>query len=255
MQLTKRLIVSNHSNHDLEWLLDLDDYGFTSDNIYIYERSPSNIPKVKHLGKVIESPNVGSNIYDIGKHIVENYDDLADINIFVKGNITWRTYTNRERLLYALTANWFVPIDNDPIGSGGENCYEPWGEKFYVNDSSLITPISEKDDDKFSNLYDEVIERPFKSYSRFKNKKEFLEDLFEIGRIPNYLSFCPGANFTVPKHNILKYSKNFYKKMMYYTDYFKDPIESHYYERVYNLIWQGCLKENTSFQVPEDYNG
>ena len=168
MQLTKRLIVSNHSNHDLEWLLDLDDYGFTSDNIYIYERSPSNIPKVKHLGKVIESPNVGSNIYDIGRYIGENYDDLADINVFVKGNITFRTYTNRERFLYALTANWFVPIDNDPIGSGGKNFYEPWGEKFYVNDSSLIAPIPEKDDDKYSSYYDEIVERPFKSYSRFK---------------------------------------------------------------------------------------
>jgi hypothetical protein len=255
MKLTKRLIVSNHSNNNLEFLLDLNDYGFTSDNIYIYERSPSNIPNVKHLGKVIESPNVGSNIYDIGKYIVENYDDLADINIFLKGNITWRTYTNRERFLYALTSNWFVPIDNDPVGTGNQNFYEPWGEKFYVNDSSLIVQILKNDDDKFSTLYDEVIRRPLKCYNRFKNKKEFLEDLFEIGRIPDYLSFCPGANFTVPKHNILKYSKNFYKKMMYYTDYFKDPIESHYYERVFNLIWQGCLKENKSFQVPEDYNG
>ena len=252
-QLTKRLIVSNHSYHNLEWLLDLDDYGFTSDNIYIYERSPSEY-NVKHLGKVIESPNVGSNIYDIGRYIVENYDDLADINIFAKGNITWRTYTNRERLLYALTANWFVPIDNDPIGSGVENYYEPWGEKFYINDFSHTEKITKNQDIRESSFYDDRIVRPEKCYSRFKNIEEFLNDIFIIKKMPDYLSFCPGANFTVPKQNILKYGKNFYKKMMYYTDYFKDPIEAHWFERILPMAWIGCLKENTNFIVPGDYN-
>lgn len=130
MNISRRVVVTNHSNNDLEWLKDLEDYGITSENIYIYDRSGSGIKQYKHLGKVFESPNVGSNIYDYGRYIVENYDDLADINILIKGNITWRTYTNRERFIYALTANWFVPIDNDPIGTGEKNFFEPWGEGF-----------------------------------------------------------------------------------------------------------------------------
>ena len=234
MTLSRRLIVTNHSDHDLEWLSDLDDYGFTPDNIYIYERSGSGIEQYQHLGKVFESPNVGSNIYDYGRYIVENYDDLADINILIKGNITWRTYTNRERFIYALTANWFVPIDNDPIGSGVPNYFEPWGEGFYVNDSSHL----EKTDRFMSDHKD------LKVYPRIKNIKDFLEDLFIIKTIPEYLSFCPGANFVVPKQNILKYSKNFYQKMMDYTDYAPNPMESHFFERVLPLAWQGCLLEN-----------
>ena len=71
-----------------EWLKDLEDHGITSDHIYIYDRSGNGIDQYKHLGKVFESPNVGSNIYDYGRYIVENYDDLADINILIKGNIT-----------------------------------------------------------------------------------------------------------------------------------------------------------------------
>lgn len=253
--LKKRLIVTNHSNNDLEWLKDLDEYGFTPDNILIYERSGTGIDQYKHLGKVVESPNVGSNIYDYGRYIVENYEDLADINILIKGNITQRTYTNRERFLYALTANWFVPIDNDPIGSGIPNFYESWGEKFYINDFSYTEKIIVGQDIKESSYYNEVVRRPEKCYSRFKNIEEFLKDIFVINKIPDYLSFCPGANFVVPKNNITKYSINFYKKMMYYTDYYKNPIESHFYERVLPMAWIGSLKENLEFIVPGDYNG
>ena len=237
MSLSKRLVVTNHSNHDLEWLSDLNDYGFTPENIYIYERSGNGIQKYEHLGEVFESPNVGSNIYDYGRYIVENYDDLADINILIKGNITWRTYTNRERFIYSLTANWFVPIDNDPIGSGISNYYEPWGEGFYVNDTSHLEKI-----ERFMNE-----NKNLKVYPRIKNIKDFLEDLFVIKRIPEYLSFCPGANFVVPKQNILKYSKKFYQKMMDYTDYDINPMESHFFERVLPLAWQGCLLENYNY--------
>lgn len=242
MSLSRRLIVSNHSNHDLEWLTDLDDYGFSKDNIYIYEKSGCGVDKYKHLGKVFESPNVGSNIYDYGRYIVENYSELADINILIKGNITWRTYTNRERFIYALTANWFVPIDNNPIGSGIRNYYEPWGEGFYVNDCSHL----EKTDRFLKN------NENMKVYPKIKNIKDFLEDLFIIKKIPEYISFCPGANYVVPKQNILKYSKNFYRKMMDYTDYDPNPMESHFFERIFLLAWQGCLLENFNYNYFND---
>lgn len=252
--ISRRLIITNHSNCNLEWVTDLDEYGFTSENIWIYERSGNGLQQYQHLGKVFESPNVGSNIYDYGRYIVENYNNLADINIFIKGNVTSRTYTDRERFLYALTANWFVPIDNDPIGTGISNYYESWGEKFYINDFSHTEKIIKNQDNRESSFYDDRIVRPEKCYSKFKNIEEFLNDIFIIKKIPDYLSFCPGANFAVPKNNILKYSINFYKKMMYYTDYYKNPIEAHWFERILPMAWIGCLKENTNFTVPGDYN-
>lgn len=252
---SRRLIITNHADYNLEWVTDLREYGFTSENIWIYERSGNGLQKYQHLGKVLESPNVGSNIYDYGRYIVENYNDLPDINVFIKGNINSRTYTNKERLLYALAANWFVPIDNDPIGTGISNYYEPWGEKFYINDFSHTEKIIKNQHHRESFFYDDRVVRPEKCYSRFKNIEEFLMDIFMIEKIPCYLSFCPGANFAVPKNNIIKYSVNFYKKMMYYTDYYKNPIEAHWFERVLPMAWTGCLKENTNFIIPGDYNG
>ena len=236
--MSKRLVVTNHSNHDLMWLKDLEDYGFTKENIFIYERSPTIPQEVYDLGKVFPSPNVGSNIYDYGRYITENYDNLADINILIKGNITWRTYTTRERFLYALKANWFVPIGLDVVGNGDNNFYEPWGEGFYVNDDYHLEKVERHLGDN----------KDLKVYPKIKNFKDFLEDLFIIKRIPEYIAFCPGANFTVPKQNILKYSIDFYKKMMLYTDYAPNPPEAHYFERVLPLAWQGCLLENYNGQ-------
>ena len=90
-----------------------------------------------------------------------------------------------------------------------------------------------------------------KIYPRISSLREFIKDLFEVGDndIPKFLSFAPGANYAVPKNCILKYSKNFYKKIMDYTDYSNNPIEAHWFERVLQLAWQGCLKENFSYIV------
>ena len=245
MNNTKRLIVTNHANNSIQWVAELSQYGLTSDNTYIYERSIGDLTHIEHLGKVIRSPNVGSNIYDYGRYIVENYDDLADINIFLKGNITWRTYTTPERLHYALSANWFVPIDTDPIGNGLPNYYEIMGSGLYVNDESFIESL-----DSIS-----MNDHNSKIYPRIKGIREFIADLFIIKRFPQYLSYCPGVNMVVPKANILKYSKNFYKKMMFYTDYNNNPLEAHYFERILLMAWQGCLLENHSYQVHKNYTG
>jgi len=38
MNLSKRLVVTNHSNNDIEWLSGLKSYGFNSINTYIYTK-------------------------------------------------------------------------------------------------------------------------------------------------------------------------------------------------------------------------
>ena len=62
------------------------DHGFSPENTVIYDRS--DIEKDwSHLGESIRSPNVGENIYDMMRFIVENYDNLPDVAVFIKGNL------------------------------------------------------------------------------------------------------------------------------------------------------------------------
>jgi hypothetical protein len=83
----KKLIVSNY-NSDLEWLKTTYDHGFSSENIIIYDRSDVE-KNWSHLGTTLRSPNVGENIYDMMRFIVENYNNLPNISIFIKGNLSF----------------------------------------------------------------------------------------------------------------------------------------------------------------------
>lgn len=237
MQTKKKLVISNHSNHNLEWISMTYEYGFSPENTIIYDRTPNDYPKkskIEHLGTIIKSPNVGSNPYDIGRYIVDHYDNLTDITIFIKGNLLQKPYSNEKKFKYALNSNWFVPID-------GNVCRPE--TKFYINDSIHI----ESTNLNYHMYESEVTDT--KIYPRIKNFKEFVYDLFIIEKVPEYVWFCPAANYVVPKNNILKYSKNFYKKIMNYTDYNNNPIESHWFERIFQMAWQGCLEENFSYIV------
>lgn len=215
--VSKTLVVSNHANHDLEWLKLTHDYGFSPQNTLIYDRTADDFPgksKIDHLGKVIKSPNVGSNPYDIGRYIVDHYNNLPDMMIHIKGNLLQKNYTTEEKFIYALKANWFVPIDGGPLCE----TYFP----YLVNDNWFAQPM-EWEDRTEQEKAEEI--KQMKVYPRISSLREFIQDLFIVQDIPKFLSFAPGANYAVPKNCILKYSKNFYKKIMYYTDYNNNPIE------------------------------
>lgn len=246
--MNKRLIVLTHSNFDLEWLKMTYDHGFSSENTLIYDRTFDDLPNKKpidHLGQVIKSPNVGSNIYDIGRYILDHYDNLPEMNIFVKGNLFEKHFTSEKRFIYGLNANWFVPLDG--TRSPALRYY-----RYFLNDNYFCIPIEwEQKNLTIAPIFSEDDMKRTKIYPRISNFIEFLKDLFILNDedIPEMISYSPGANYAVPKNCILKYSKNFYKKMMYYTDYSNNPVEAHWFERILKLAWQGCLEENLSYIV------
>ena len=250
MTVSKTLVISNHSNHDLEWIKISYHYGFSPENIIIYDRTPDDFPNkspIDHLGKVIKSPNVGSNPYDIGRYIVDHYENLPDVMIHIKGNLLQKEYTTFARFLYGLRANWFVSLDRGNLIL--RNGFNDTEFSFACNDNWYCHPTQW--DINHENLHFLGPLDSTKVYPRIKNFKDFLQDLFVLQdyEIPKLISFAPGANYVVPKNQILKYSKNLYKKIMYYTDYSNNPIEAHWFERVFKYMWQGCPIENFSYIV------
>lgn len=246
--MNKKIIVSTHSNFNLEWLNMTHSYGYSSDNIVIYDRTSDDFPnkrKIDHLGKVIKSPNVGSNIYDIGRYILDNYNNLPDMNIFLKGNLFEKEFTSEKRFVYALNANWFVPLE-------GTRSPAPRYYRYFLNDNYFCIPMEwEQKNLTINPIFSEEDMKRTKTYPRISNFIEFLKDIFILDDedIPTMISFAPGANYAVPKNCILKYSKNFYRKMMHYTDYNNNPVEAHWFERILKLAWNGCLEENLSYII------
>lgn len=223
---TRKLVVSNY-NTDLEWLKMTYDYGFSPENTIIYDRS--DIEKDwSHLGKSITSPNVGENIYDMMRFIIENYENLPDISIFVKGNLLSRPgnsdgtsyyYTYPERFIRAIQSNYFLPIERDCpvtniiVNGGG------YVEKTYYPDSNI----------------------PKKYFSTFY---ELLNLLFLNPINPEYIRFAPGGNYVVPRENILKFSKKFYEKLKKYCSHCEIVCaEAYLIERLLYMMWTEDLME------------
>jgi hypothetical protein len=236
--MNKKIVITNHTDKFVEWYDILLSNGYTKDDVIIYDRdhfgfNGENLdPKrFEKYGTVIKTPNVGYSIYVMGKYIYDNYENLPDYIIFLKCNILQNNYTTEKNLKKALNSNYFFPIELDRTQS-------KYNTPFTVNDSTYVESVSKEE------------RSDTKVYPRIKTFPDFIKDLFIIDRIPDYVSFAPGGNYVVPKENILKYSKNFYKKFMYYTDYHhSNVVEAHWYERVLPMIWNGTLDENCSFSV------
>ena len=170
---------------------------------------------------LFRSPNVGENIYDMMRFIVENYNKLPDVSIFIKGNLFSRLeddgigtnyYTTPEKFVRALNANYFLPIER----------YHP-STSFNVNGGGYIEP---------SWYQHQSPSKYFTTYS------QLMELLFENPISPEFIRFAPGGNYVVPKVNILKYSKSLYEKLMMYCAHCEIVCtEAYLIERALYAIW------------------
>jgi len=206
--MKKQAIVTNYHN-DLEWLSSLNDYGYAREDIIIYDRSETK-KDWSSVGRVIEVPNVGENIYDICNHIVLNYENLADMNLFVKGNLFPRKYTTEESFYRALQNDVFMPIErihpqNPPhafvTSDGG---YMELNTSWYCN------------------------HHPSKY---FNNYNQFIDHMYDNPVIPVYVRFAPGGNYLVPKANILMRPKEFWADIRDIVSWDAVPAEAHIAER------------------------
>lgn len=92
--LSKSLVISNYNN-DLKWLYPiLKNHEYL--NLYLYDKSEFINSVYYDKFKVKKIPNFGYNILSYCTHIIENYDCLDDIVIFIKGNLIEREHTNFE---------------------------------------------------------------------------------------------------------------------------------------------------------------
>lgn len=242
---TRTLVVSNYCT-SLDWLEQYQKYVPVSDTV-IYSRTPEEYKEdYSHLGTYLKSPNVGENIYDILRYIIENYDNLSDVTVFIKGNLFSRNknpshnhpkpgepyeidefyYTTRENYLEALTTTEYYPITRfHPSSRTPPNT-------LYTANAHMNFCGSREVGHKF-----------------FCNFHQMLRSLFSNPPIRDSVSYPPGANYVVPRHIIRKYSKELYQKLIHFVDWKPQPpfistcAEAYLLERLLNFIWTENLVE------------
>ena len=233
MKDSKNFICISSFNEDLSWFREFD-YphiiydkcfkGVTKSKYYPYEIPPSNLSKRYPNLNITNGQIGGYNINEYLTYIISNYSQLPDNIVFIKANLVDRH----------VSLNFFKSVvDNKYFTSIEEWNRCTFDKNNFLNKSYFISSDGgwnelnnswylnkKKHPNKFFNNFNTFMNFIFKSYSKSK-----------------YIRFCPGANYVVPKKNILKYDLIFYKNLKYIINYSQLSGESHILERALYTIW------------------
>lgn len=191
-----RYIVSRY-NQDISWLSEY------TDDYVLYDRSETPIE-----GAIVV-PNIGSDIYDKFTYIIDNYDNLPDVAVYTKANLF--KYITKEEFDLVKDNKVFTPLltKNHEV-DGVVNYYDENGMYCEVNDVWILHEFPDR------------------------ASRQLAKVLGVNGM--QYFTFAPGANYILPKENILQHSKEYYQQLREFLAWDRYPAEALLMERnLYNL--------------------
>tara|TARA_Y100000589_G_C27123513_1_gene617501 strand:+ start:28 stop:876 length:849 start_codon:yes stop_codon:yes gene_type:complete len=203
----------SHFNGKINWITKLN-----KENYIVYNKSGKILPKeINHF----DIENVGYNIYSYLKYIIDNYDNLPESIVFCKDNIFTR-HINFNLFKEYLKRNTFTCLEEKITKY-----------KFPINLKLSEAGFTEINSSWYKYNYPRLF---------FKDYNTFYKYIFKEVENPHFLRFAPGANYIVPKNNILSRSKIFYKNLMTFISHSQFSCESHYLERSLYVIWNSSIK-------------
>ena len=196
-----QFIISRY-NHDISWLKDY------TDSPIIYDRSE------QPLENTIKVENIGTDIADKFKFIIDNYNNLPEIAVYTKANLF--KYISKEEFNEVKDNKTFTPL--------------------LTKNHKVYEPICRYDKD---GMYEEINNYFYLNSHPCKNDRSFIDLILLLGMNKReYNKFAPGSNYILPKENILKYSKEFYEKLRNYLMWDRYPGEAQIIERNLYYIWR-----------------
>lgn len=160
-------------------------------------------------------PNIGREGHTYLHHIINNYDNLSDFNIFLQGDPSFHDSTILDKI------NKFNPNDKNifPIF---------FGPSSIENMHSIFCP----------------------SHINGLPMYYFFDLLFGIKSNRNTkLKFYPGAQFLVDKKTILNRPKEFYQFLIKFLSYEIDPIEGYIVERLWPYIFDNNIQLTDKYKL------
>lgn len=193
-----RYIISRY-NQDIDWIKDY------TNKYTLYDRSE------KPADRSIIVPNIGSDIYDKLTFIIDNYDRLPSVAVYTKANLF--KYITKEEFEVVRHNRTFTPLLTQHHKTYMPVCYYKDGLYYEINNEWFLQS------------------HPCQS----EEKKKELLDL--INNRCEYYGFSPGANYILPRENILQHTKVFYMKLREFLEWSVYPGEAQIIERNLTHIW------------------
>jgi hypothetical protein len=210
------LVISNFNTvpHELMSL----GYSYT-----LYDQS-SDTDVVQEL-KNLENSNIifcgkskGHNLINYLDFIIENYTQLPEVVVFLKGNIVGRHCDGRWLMNSLLQNRYQFLWNDDEIREDSKlNYVVPAPGRFLeINNSWYVADVPHK---------------------YFVDLNRFLEFFFRDYKKSKYVMFSPGACYVVEKSRILNNPISVYKGLRLLIDYEFRPAEAFMLERSMNLLF------------------
>jgi hypothetical protein len=211
-----QLVISRY-NENLDWIKD---YPYNKYPNIIYNKSDnSNFSKSEKTIKIVSLPNVGRCDHTYLYHVIKNYDNLANITVFLPGSANMENKKHKStRLLKEIETN----NQNVFLCSKYENVqnelydFQLDGWKASDEKNSILNPEMELDNAKI---------RPF---------GKWFSDKFDDLKI-EYVSYF--GIFSVNKKEILQHPKSYYEELIKDLETSSNPEAGHFFERSWAAIF------------------
>ena len=206
-------VISAYKNN-IDWV-----YNYTDDFIILDKGGT-----LEESDKIFHIENVGYNLYDYFSFIINNYDNLPDFTAFLQGDPF--PHCKKETFDNLIYNKCFTPLeDYSDIPESHSHKKDIDGGYLEINTSYYL-----------------YLKEPFK-HKWYNSYDQFLGDMFIDAYHEDWIRFAPGAQYIVPRENILKYSKNFWNKLMGTVSYDPYPMEAFLIERALYTIFSAKLTE------------
>lgn len=211
-------IVVSRYNENLEWTKDVP---FSEHSITVYNKGPNDqFEKPPNIKRVVPVENVGRCDHTYLHHIVKNYDNLAEITVFLPGSCNMENKKEKAtKLLQQIKQNKTAVFINDGTHKD---------IKTELHDFHLDEWVSSDMSNKNVNPEKSLEKSPIRPYGKWY--KSNFGDL--TIRNVTYMGI-----FSVSKQDILQHPLDYYKRLMVQLETSSNPEVGHYVERSWAAIF------------------
>lgn len=219
---TMNIIVARY-NEKLKWT---NTAPFNKYKYMVYNKGSNEDFEKKNVYKTINLPNLGREAHTYLYHIINNYDNLADINVFLPGSVDTNHKMFKKEMYATKIIDYIEKYKNAVFLSFGKPKNNNILEEFYdfKMDEYVSTTVENK------NINNETILRK----SKYRPYHKWFNNNFGDISVPYFIYH---GIFSVNKQDILSKPKKYYENLLKLVDDHSNPEDGHFFERSWAAIF------------------
>jgi hypothetical protein len=213
------IIVSRY-NEDLKWM---NEEPFNRFKYIVYNKGSNDDFDKTHVKNIVNLPNVGRCDHTYLYHIVENYSNLARINVFFPGSLN-NEYkkNNAKKILYNIILYKRAIF----LGTKSSNIKRDFSN-FTLDKWVCTDPVNAQ-----LNPEEELLPALLRPYGKWFN--------YHFGNIL-VKNWCIHGIFSIQRIDIIKHPKIRYQKLLNGVSRHSNPEVGHYLERSWGAVFHPFL--------------